>query len=226
MGRHNIFSTSAPRPSRIRFAVSRAAAITVVLAVIAWVSLSILFNSSEPTEQLLSVETEQEQLGAPPSTPPPEPDTAQTLTVHVVGEVNRPGVYELPSGSRINDAIQAAGGMNSEARPELLNLASVLVDGQQIFLPGPQDAGIPPGFAPAGSAQPSQSGQPADGLININQADAETLTRLPGIGPALAGRIIDFREANGPFTSVEELDEVTGIGPVLVGKLQDLVQVP
>lgn len=220
MGRHNRFSATAPRPSRIRFAVSRAAAITVVLAVILWVGLSIIFNPTQPAEEVLSV--------AAPTGDPLPLDSAQTeqepetITVHVVGEVNHPGVYELPTGSRINDAIHAAGGMNARARPELLNLAAPISDGQQIFLPSEADstASQPPGLSAVGSPAPESVG----GLININRADAETLTRLPGIGPALAGRIIDFRESNGPFTSVEELDEVSGIGPVLVSKIKDLVE--
>lgn len=228
MGRHNIFSASGPRPARVRFAVSRAAAITLVLAVIAWVCLSIVFAPPDSGEQLLSVDA----IPAEPATTDPlatvttGPAEQESITVHVVGEVKHPGVYVLAPGARVNDAIEAAGGMSTEARPELLNLASPVVDGQQILLPGPQDPSTdpPPDVASADSA-PSIP-DPGQGRININQADAETLSRLPGIGPALAGRIIDFRESNGPFSSAEELEQVSGIGPVLVKRLRDLVQAP
>lgn len=229
MGRHNRFSARAPRPSRVRFAVSRAAAITLVLALIAWVCFSILFAPADSNDELVTVEvpgTASENLQS--SQTPTEPTEQALVTVHVVGEVKHPGVYELQPGSRVNDAINAAGGMSEEARPELLNLASPVVDGQQILLPGTADPtqGVPHGLTPLGTLSPSATADAAQGLININQADAETLTRLPGIGPALAGRIIDFREANGPFSAVDELEQVSGIGPVLLNRLKDLVQAP
>lgn len=238
MGRHNFFQ-HAPRPSRVRFAVSRAAAITLVLGIIAWIALSILFAPPQSSEVVANVEAKAETTEAPagPASASPGPDaqpaaepaSGDTMLVHVAGAVNKPGVYELEPGARIVDAIEAAGGMDADARPDMLNLASPVADGQQVLLPG---ADTPAGPAPDSSpaAQPLGSGAaaPADSgdKIAVNQADAETLMQLPGIGPALAGRIIDFREANGPFTSVEELDEVSGIGPVLMERLKDLVQVP
>ena len=259
MGRHNIFSTTAPRPSRVRFAVSRAAALTLVVAVIGWIALSILFAPADPNEVLTSVDTDTGQqesvapepgVGGESAAPDGSADTEPgsqaapggTLVVHVVGAVHNPGVYRLPSGARIVDAIEAAGGMTGSARPELLNLASPIADGQQVVLPDKDD---PPEASPGAQAPPAGSGtdakpsastpagsqkgtdQPVPGdKIPINQADAETLMQLPGIGPALAGRIIEFREANGPFKSVEELEQVSGIGPVLMGKLRELVQAP
>ena len=135
------------------------------------------------------------------------------MTVHVVGAVKKPGVYELPEGSRITDAVKRAGGLNKDAHPEMVNLAAKLIDGQQIILPG-------------GSGQSSIQNVPSpaeDAKISINNADAQTLQELPGIGPALAERIIEFRTKNGPFASVEELDAVSGIGPAMLAKLSELV---
>lgn len=263
MGRHNLFPQRSPHPSRVRFAVSRAAAITLVVAVIGWIALSILFAPPDPNQTLGTVQTTTGQPGPDPPAPgqgtaPEEPGssgpasteagpaTGDGVVVHVVGAVRSPGVYRLPGGARIVDAIEAAGGMSPGARPELLNLASPVSDGQQVLLPHKDD---PPGFSPAaqppsvgpgsggtGTTSATPSGAVAGGArsapgapgakIPINQADAETLMQLPGIGPALAGRIIDFREANGPFKSVEELEQVSGIGPVLMGKLRELVQAP
>ncbi|MGP9649171.1 helix-hairpin-helix domain-containing protein [Glutamicibacter sp. AOP38-B1-38] len=208
MGRHDFFSKLAPRPTRLRFAVSRVAALVLVLVVLAWVAFSIIFSPPPAAEELDSI-----PLVADPEHPAATEPLA-TLTVHVVGAVKKPGVYELPDGSRITDAIEAAGGMSKKARPELLNLAAKLADGQQIILPGTSDASATPGAPQA---------QGPNAKISLNQADAQTLQTLPGIGPALAKRIIDFRDKNGPFTSVAELDAVSGIGPVLLGELSELV---
>ncbi|WP_404291452.1 helix-hairpin-helix domain-containing protein [Glutamicibacter arilaitensis] len=208
MGRHDFFSKFAPRPTRLRFAVSRVAALVLVLVVLVWVAFSIIFSPPPEAEELDSI-----PLVADPEHPAATEKLA-TVTVHVVGAVKKPGVYELPDGSRITDAIDKAGGMTKKARPDLLNLAAKLTDGQQIILPETTDSTATLG------EQPAQGG---NSKVSLNQADAEALQTLPGIGPALAKRIIDFRNKNGPFTSVEELDAVSGIGPVLLGELAELV---
>ncbi|KLI87973.1 hypothetical protein AA310_08640 [Arthrobacter sp. YC-RL1] len=238
MGRHDFFSRYAPRASRLRFAVSRVAVLVLVLVVLAWIGLSILLAPPPTTTQLETV-----PLVSDPSPPPASatPSTAAAgalpsgtaapgnsegaVTVHVVGAVKKPGVYTLPAGARIVDALEAAGGMRRTARPELLNLAARLADGQQIVLPGSADAQAAPPSA-AGSSAPvhGTDGGAAGGKISLNSADAQQLQELPGIGPALAQRIIDFREAHGPFASVEELDAVSGIGPAVLGNLRELVQ--
>lgn len=225
MGRHDFFSRYAPRASRLRFAVSRVAVLVLVLVVLAWIGLSILLAPPPTTTQLQTV-----PLVSDPSPPGPSAassadpgSSAGAVTVHVVGAVKRPGVYTLPAGSRIADALEAAGGLRRSARPELLNLAARLADGQQIVLPGASDApaaAVPSGGASSGTPGGAQHG----GKISLNSADAQQLQELPGIGPALAQRIIDFREANGPFASVEELDAVSGIGPAVLGNLRELVQ--
>ncbi|PRI12292.1 hypothetical protein B4915_04180 [Leucobacter massiliensis] len=141
------------------------------------------------------------------------------LLVHVVGEVSLPGVVELPAGSRVADAIEAAGGASDAAVLSAVNLARVLVDGEQLLVPNAEQiaagagaAGGAGAAAGAPSAVGSAAGGVAGGLVDLNAADAATLETLPRVGPALAQRIIDWREANGGFASVEQLMEVSGIG--------------
>jgi competence protein ComEA len=152
------------------------------------------------------------ELSLPPS---PEP-----LRVHVCGAVSWPGVYELPAGSIVQQAIDLAGGPTSKAAMSTINLAAQLEDGQQVFVPRFDEDSTP---APAGSsaARAIDPGQ----LVNINTAAAPELDLLPGIGPSLAQKIIEHREAFGPFTSVEELINVSGIGPVKLEELRDLITV-
>src|SRR4051794_12560830 len=144
-------------------------------------------------------------------------ETTATVVVSVVGLVNRPGLVTLPSGSRVADAIEAAGGLLPGTDPASVNLAAVLSDGQQIA------AGIPGGAAPAGG-DPSTAGG-SGGRVDLNRASAADLDALPGIGPVLAQRIVDYREAHGPFRNVDQLDDVPGIGPAVFAQLADRVTV-
>ena len=144
------------------------------------------------------------------------------VTVHVRGRVVRPGVVTLPAGSRVVDAIEAAGGVQAGASIGALNLARLLVDGEQVAVgvKGVQDdpSDTPPGDARAPTAD--------DGaLVDLNAATASELEELPGIGPVLAERIVQWREANGRFTDVEVLGEVSGIGDALMVQLRPLVRV-
>lgn len=168
---------------------------------------------------------------APPGTASAEP--ADTLVVHVAGEVREPGLVELPAGSRVADALYAAGGPTGRAKLALLNLAAPAVDSSQILVPGPDTpteaagttAGTPSTAGDAGTHGPTGTGTAGSGpgTINVNTADAATLEQLPGIGPALAARIIDHREQVGPFGSLEDLDAVSGIGPAMMERLDGLV---
>ncbi len=129
--------------------------------------------------------------------------------VHVAGAVMRPGVYGLAPGSRVVDAIAAAGGALGSAAPDSLNLARIVCDGEQVYVPTTDEA--------AGAAAPLQmapgSAGPSTGtLVNINTATATQLEELPGVGPATAQKIVDDREANGPFARPEDLMRVPGIG--------------
>ena len=162
--------------------------------------------------------------GSPPSSAAAAPatpsvgevaETATTVVVSVVGLVARPGLVTLPSGSRVADAVEAAGGLLPEADPASVNLAAVVGDGQQVAVGVPGAAGGGAGTATA----------PEGGVVNLNTATASDLDALPGIGPVLAQRIVSHREQQGRFTTVEQLDDVPGIGPAIYDQLRELVTV-
>ena len=138
--------------------------------------------------------------------------TAPRLVVHVVGAVRRAGLFRLPEGARVADALTRAGGPTARADLSLVNLAAPLADGQQVVVPRRG----PPGSAPAGA--------PATGVkVSLAMATVEQLDELPGIGPVTAQKIVDWRATHGPFRSVEDLDAIPGIGPARVEQLRDLV---
>lgn len=139
--------------------------------------------------------------------------------VHVSGAVASPGVQTLPADARVDDAVRAAGGTSQSARTEQLNLARPLRDGEQIHVP---DASEVAAAEPSGVVGDGPGGA---NLINLNHATAEELQELPGVGPVLAERIAAFREANGGFRSIEELQQVSGIGEKIFAGLEDLVTV-
>jgi competence protein ComEA len=154
----------------------------------------------------------------PPPTPLPTPaPTIAPLHCHVVGPVNAPGVYTLPPGSLVQDALQAAGGPTADADIARLNLSAVVQDQQQIVVPSKQL-----GLAPK---SPGILLEADTGLVNINSATSEMLQTLPSIGPALAERIIAYREEHGPFATTEDLVQVKGIGQATLEKLQPLITV-
>lgn len=144
------------------------------------------------------------------------------VVVHVAGAVNAPGVLELPAGSRVGDAIAAAGGATADGDPNTLNLAAPLADGDRVAVPVlgavPVGAGADAGVSNAATGQPS-------GPVNVNSASAADLEGLPGVGPATAQAIVAHRETNGPFASVDDLEEVRGIGPAKLDALRDSVTV-
>ena len=213
MGRHDFFSKYAPRPGRLRFAISRVAVLVLVIVVLAWIAISILLAPPPVAQELETVPLVSDPSATAPGDQLSPSPSGPEVTVHVVGAVKKPGVYTLPADSRITDAVEAAGGLAEGAQAQLVNLAAKLVDGQQVILPGTE----------TGRDLPAAPSATASSKISLNTADAQTLQELPGIGPALAGRIIDFRTENGPFTSIEELDAVSGIGPALLGQLSELV---
>ena len=136
--------------------------------------------------------------------------TQQFLYVHVVGEVESPGMYQLPIGARLVDAVFAAGGLTEDADNASVNLARELTDGEQIIVFSVSQEG-------------EAAGTTVSGLVSLNRAGDKELEELPGIGPALAGRIVAWREANGGFKSVEDLLKVSGIGESLLSGVIDLV---
>lgn len=157
---------------------------------------------------------------------------APEIVVHVAGHVVSPGVVRLAPGARVQDALTAVGGALAEADLDAVNLARPVLDGEQVYVPAPGEETrvAPPGgpAAPASGATAaggSAAGSSAAGLVNLNTAALAELDTLPGIGPSLAQRIVDWREAHGGFRDVVELQEVSGIGPVLLARLTPLVTV-
>ena len=138
----------------------------------------------------------------------------EDVVVHVAGAVREPGVYRLPAGSRVTDAVERAGGSTPRAARDGLNLAARVADGQQVLLPERAAGGASAPGAPAA----------ADGPISLGAATIEQLDTIEGIGPVTAQDILDFRDERGGLSSVEELDEVSGIGPATMEALRDRLQ--
>lgn len=157
----------------------------------------------------------QAEPGAAQASASPTPTVV--LIVDVAGAVRQPGVYEFAEGQRVIDAIEQAGGPLAKADLSLLNLAAPLTDGTQILVP---KAGAP-GAAPAPGGVPDAAGD----LLNINSASATELETLSGIGEVLAATIVEYREQNGPFASVDDLMDVSGIGPATLDEIRDQVTV-
>lgn len=149
--------------------------------------------------------------------PVPTATAPVLLTVHVAGAVHRPGVVTLPHGSRVTDAIDAAGGARPDGVLDTVNLARLLEDGERVLVPSVEDP-VPAGDGADSAARP-------DGRLDLNRATASELEELPGIGPVLAQRIVDHREDHGPFSQVGDLREVPGIGERTFQTLAELVAV-
>lgn len=142
------------------------------------------------------------------------PDAAATVWVHVTGEVHSPGVVEIPLGSRVLDAIAEAGGATDAAVLEGINLARVLTDGEQLVVPNE---------TAAEAAALAAAGTQGEQAVSLNTSSVEAFETLPRVGPSLAQRIVDWRSANGPFTSIDELLEVSGIGQKTLEGFRDRV---
>ena len=154
------------------------------------------------------------------SVPPPvhvagaaTPAKPKQLYVDVVGAVRRPGLYRVAEGARIADVVRRAGGPTSKAEIELVNLAALVADGEQIVVPRRGSVAV---AAAGGSAEPR-------GPVHLNSATIEQLDELPGVGPVTAQKIVDYRTAHGGFSSVDDLDAVPGIGPARLADLRALV---
>jgi competence protein ComEA len=156
------------------------------------------------------------RAGEAPVPGPTASSSPAVIVVHVAGWVLHPGVYEFSEGDRVVDAINAAGGPKKGADLASLNLAALLTDGEQVLVPAKGAPGTGP-EAPGAS--------PGAALVNVNTATEQELEALPGIGPVLAQKIIDYRTAHGPFPTVDALDDVSGIGPATLENLRPLVTV-
>ena len=138
--------------------------------------------------------------------------TKPKLFVHIIGSVKSPGIYQLDTGSRVYDAVLAAGGLTAKANQQSINLARALTDGEQIVVLNQNQ-----------SVAIQQNAPNQTQLVSLNQATSAQLEDLPGVGPALAGRMIDWRLANGGFKTKEDLLNVSGIGDKLFSGIKDLV---
>ncbi len=178
-------------------------AVSILLAglaiVVAW-----WWWSGRPAETVVASEVTVSE-GVPVATGEDQPPITGEVIVHVVGKVAEPGIVELPAGSRVIDAIEAVGGARNDKALESVNLARIVVDGEQIVVGAPAAGG-------------------GDGKVSINAADAAALEQLPGVGPVIAERIVAWRTENGPFRSVAELAEISGIGPAMIERIEDQVR--
>lgn len=213
-------------PGRV---IASAGAIAVVGALGWW----LLHSPAPPTEARLSSAAEVSAttgdgrgnggtapVGASPAPAAASSTTATELVVHVAGAVASPGVFELPPGSRVADAVAAAGGATAGADPNALNLAAPLADGDRVAVPVMGEA---PVVADAGVSH--GAGDRTAGPVNVNTATAADLEGLPGVGPATAQAIVAHRESNGPFASIDDLEAVRGIGPAKLEALRSSVTV-
>ena len=147
------------------------------------------------------------------------------LIVDVTGEVINPGVYQLNANARVIDAVKAAGGAKKSADLSLINLARVVKDGEQIYIEAKISSKSARYRSSGNSSLSSMRASIGNGTININRASAKELERLPGIGPVLASRIVQFRSANGSFLTVEDLGKVPGIGNSKLEKFRNLIRI-
>lgn len=197
------------------FGVGRLIAASVATLIVCAGGLWLASSPPPPTEASLPMAS---------TTTIDAPSTAATTTVaasvlvHVAGAVVEPGVYELPAGARVRDAVEAAGGPTETADWNALNLAAVVVDASRVYVPVVGEA------LPATPALGSDGTDAArSGPIDVNRATVAELDELPGVGPATAEAIVTERERNGPFVGVDDLDRVPGIGPAKLEALRDLV---
>lgn len=152
--------------------------------------------------------------------------TEKPIAVHVIGAVPRPGLYEFPEGARVQDAIDAAGGLLAEADPGSINLAARLEDGQQLDIPYTIGAAPTQGIGSFEQSLPTEApttNPNAADLVCINTATNDELDTLPGIGPATAKNIIDYRTENGPFIQIDDLINVAGIGPTTLDNMRAFI---
>ncbi len=188
----------------------------VVMAVVGW---RLFAAATPPPEARLPLVTTTASGGGPGARGQPTSSTIATeVVVHVAGAVAKPGVQRMKAGARVVDAVDAAGGASPEADLSRINLAAVLDDGQQVYVPKAGEAG---GGAVAAAGGDGGSAGDAAGPVHLNTATAAELEALPGIGPSLAAVIVSYRSEHGPFGSVDDLLDVRGIGQAKLDALRD-----
>jgi competence protein ComEA len=187
-----------PELSRSQLALYAAIAIAVLIVGARWIRSGEGGTAGRP-ELTFAADSSREEAGT------------EDVVVHVAGAVRRPGVYRLPAGSRVTDAVRRAGGFAGASR-DAINLAARLSDGQQVVVPGPG--------TPAASSVPGGESGP----ISLGSATVEQLDQIDGIGPVTAQKIIEFRQQHGGLSSIDQLDEVDGIGPATMQTLRSALQ--
>jgi competence protein ComEA len=198
--------------------ISRARALAYALAILVVLVLGGRFalgGRDAPPSAPEATSTARSETGLEQTAGP----AARILLVHVVGEVHKPGLYRLPEGSRVADALERAGGARRKAALAFVNLAAPVADGQQVVVPRRGDSLPVAGSVPGSGATP---GLPAQ-KVRLNSATLEELDTLPGVGPITAQKILDYRTEHGAFQTVDELDAVPGIGPTRLAELKPLV---
>ncbi|MGE2719698.1 ComEA family DNA-binding protein [Mycolicibacterium celeriflavum] len=200
------------------------------------VTVFVLLRDDTPAVAAAKLPPVQMVSSASPTPGAASPAPGGPVVVSVVGLVHKPGLVTLADGARIADALTAAGGPLDGADLVGLNMARRIADGEQIVVGIAPPPGEPPAMgssvgtggaapAPANTPSPGDGGSPAGGTVDLNTATVEQLDTLPGIGPVTAAAIVAWRDANGRFTSVDQLGDVDGIGPARLEKLRDLVHV-
>ena len=196
-------------------------------AILAGAAVLLLRGDDNAPIQVVIPAVEQRPDASSEMTKPPVPAVVEELKVYVTGAVRNPGVYQLEQGDRLADAVDSAGGAVEGAQLELVNLSLRVVDQGHYRIPrlgeAPGDVVTIPEPPIQGAGGAGTDG--TDGRLDLNAASAELLETLPGIGPVLAKAIVDYRESNGGFQSVEEITNVARIGPVTYEKIRDLVTV-
>jgi competence protein ComEA len=200
-----------PELSRAQIAVYAALAVTALLLGARWIGST--EASGGPSG---SISFAGEDRGGPEVSAVELTEGGEDLVVHVAGAVRDPGVYRLPDGSRVTDAIERAGGATGGGAPDAINLAAPLADGQQVTVPARVSSGSGPAAAGAAAAP--------DGPLSLGSATVEQLDTIDGIGPVTAASILEFRDERGGVASVDELDEISGIGPATMEALRARLQ--
>lgn len=213
-------------------------ALAWVMAAVAAVTVGVwlLRPAPAPVEETLPMASTSVPGAAGSAVPGSSSSTSSVpseLVAHAAGAVVHPGVYALDPTARVDDLVRAAGGLAPDADAARINLAAPLADGARVYVPRIGEGDAPPvvgpeGATPPGGPEPSgpgAAGDAPDALIDLNTASEEELDELPGVGPAIAGAIVAFREENGGFASVDDLLDVRGIGEAKLAEIRPLVTV-
>lgn len=208
-----------------RSRVGVACAVVLVLAVAVW-----RFWPAAPAPEIAFDEGAEaaESVGGAAASTEASAALPVAVVVHVAGAVLHPGVYSLPVDARVSDGVAAAGGSLGSAAPDAVNLARIVADGERIYIPTQEEADGALGGAggvESWTGEASATGVKGDGSIDVNRATAAELEALPGVGPATAQKIVDDREANGPYTKPEDLMRVPGIGAKKFEAMREQVSV-